>query len=190
MQLCLPLIKCHGPLRKKKMEQKEAKRKTEMLVRILLKYDVNINEINSSGDNCLHMAVKGAVNNLVSEKCIELLLENGADVCCENKLKLKPSEIAFNNRLRKIGELIVLYTTTCKNYPVQNRYEQFKRYNKSLPEKVDNKFICDILTEINHKQEYVTSIEHTQNKITAKIKGQMKTMEKLKDTMFNYTIPP
>ena len=184
-------FKCHGTLRKKKMEQKEVRRKTEMLVRILLKYDVNINEINSSGDtcgdNCLHMAVKGAMNNLVSKKCIQLLLENGADISCENKLKLKPQHIAFNNGLREIGELILFSTSTCKKYPVKNRYEQFKRHNESLPEKVDDKFISDILTEISHKQEYVNNIEHSQIKIKAKIKGQMKTMQKLKDTIFNYT---
>ena len=105
-------------------QKKRMRRIVEQLVQLILYEDkASVNEVNSSGNTALHLAVKAACYKNVSIECIQLMLKSDADTSMENKSKETPYNIAFNNSLRKLGEML-LFCKSPNKKPLANNYYQ------------------------------------------------------------------
>ena len=96
-------------------QKKRMHRIVEQLVQLILYEDkTSINEVSSHGNTALHLAVTSACSKSVSIECIQLMLKSDADTSMENKSKETPYNIAFNNSLRKLGEMLLCYKSLNK----------------------------------------------------------------------------
>ena len=140
---------------------KNVKIKTFKVVTILLKHNLSINRVNAFGDSTLHLAVKAAAYNLVSKKCISLLLDFGADSRLENEKGQTAAKCAYEYKLADVGVLISfhepqLVRPSITLEPVLNYVEP----EESYPNNIKN-----VISEIECKEELIRGIEDFQTEI-------------------------
>ncbi|KAM7252754.1 hypothetical protein ACFE04_008263 [Oxalis oulophora] len=88
----------------------------EVVIELLLKTDIDVNDVDAAGNSALHCAIKPAKRSIEKQlRLVSILLKHGARVNQKNPMGLNAVHVAASNGILQVLEVLLMDDSNCIN---------------------------------------------------------------------------